>query len=75
MNSGSMPLFWNARTFVGFMFVFPAGLALYVCVNTTISIFQMWLVRRKFPMPPSTAAAAAETGAFVGGPAALTAEH
>jgi len=45
--------------FVAFMFVFPAGLALYVCVNTTMSILQMWLVRRKYPPPGSTAVAAA----------------
>mgnify|MGYP002634085457 CR=1 FL=1 len=43
--------------FVAFMFVFPAGLALYVCVNTTMSILQMWLVKRKYPTPPAPAAA------------------
>ena len=42
--------------FVAFMFVFPAGLALYVCVNTTMSILQMWLVRRRFSDPPPAAA-------------------
>jgi YidC/Oxa1 family membrane protein insertase len=42
--------------FVAFMFVFPAGLALYVCVNTSMSILQMWLVKRRFSTQPPAAA-------------------
>jgi len=34
--------------FVAIYFIFPAGLALYATVNTSLSILQMWLIRRKF---------------------------
>ena len=34
--------------FVFFYFLFPAGLALYATVNTSMSILQMWLVRRAY---------------------------
>ena len=33
--------------FVAIYFIFPAGLALYATVNTSLSILQMWLIRRK----------------------------
>lgn len=47
--------------FVFFYFLFPAGLALYATVNTSLSILQMWLVRRAFGNnekgPPAATAA------------------
>jgi YidC/Oxa1 family membrane protein insertase len=33
--------------FGGMMFMFPAGLVLYWCVNNTLSILQQWYITRK----------------------------
>ncbi|MCP4810525.1 MAG: membrane protein insertase YidC [Proteobacteria bacterium] len=41
--------------FVVIYFIFPAGLALYATVNTSLSILQMWLVRRKYSNQDPTA--------------------
>ena len=50
--------------FVVIYFIFPAGLALYATVNTSLSILQMWLVRRRYanqdPTTGPKAAAAAK---------------
>lgn len=35
--------------FVGIMYAFPSGLALYSFVNTVLSILQMWLINRSIP--------------------------
>jgi YidC/Oxa1 family membrane protein insertase len=45
--------------FVFIMYSFPSGLALYILVNTILSILQMWLVNKAYPMvqPPATPAA------------------
>ncbi|MCB9764083.1 MAG: membrane protein insertase YidC [Alphaproteobacteria bacterium] len=43
--------------FVGFMFIFPSGLALYILVNTVLSIVQMWLINRTIPLPVQQATA------------------
>jgi len=42
--------------FVVIMYSFPSGLALYILVNTILSILQMWLVNRAYPMVPATPA-------------------
>lgn len=45
--------------FVFIMYSFPSGLALYILVNTILSILQMWLVNKAYPMvtPPAAPAA------------------
>ncbi len=45
--------------FVFIMYAFPSGLALYILVNTILSILQMWLVNKAYPMVPPPAAPAA----------------
>ncbi len=37
--------------FTIFIFAFPSGLAVYILVNTSLSIFQMWLINRANPLP------------------------
>jgi YidC/Oxa1 family membrane protein insertase len=51
----AMPL-----VFVFIMYSFPSGLALYILVNTILSILQMWLVNKAYPMVPPPAAPAAQ---------------
>ncbi|MCB9793926.1 MAG: membrane protein insertase YidC [Alphaproteobacteria bacterium] len=41
--------------FVFFMFIFPSGLALYILINTILSIVQMWLINRTIPIPVANA--------------------
>lgn len=36
--------------FVGIMYAFPSGLALYIFVNTLLSIAQMWMINRSIPV-------------------------
>ena len=40
-----MPMF-----FVVFMFAFPSGLNIYILINTLLSITQMWLINRAYPV-------------------------
>jgi YidC/Oxa1 family membrane protein insertase len=49
----AMPL-----VFVFIMYSFPSGLALYILVNTCLSILQMWLVNKAYPVvsPPTATA-------------------
>ena len=37
--------------FTIFIFAFPSGLAVYILVNTSLSIFQMWRINRANPLP------------------------
>lgn len=49
--------------FVAFYFTFPAGLAIYSTTNISLSILQMWLIRKRFakngPKPPISTPATA----------------
>ncbi len=45
-----MPMF-----FVVFMFAFPSGLNIYILINTLLSITQMWLINRAYPVPEPVA--------------------
>ena len=36
--------------FVGIMYAFPSGLALYIFINTLLSIAQMWMINRSIPV-------------------------
>jgi len=36
--------------FVAFMFAFPSGLNIYILINTLLSITQMWLINRAYPV-------------------------
>ncbi|MED5370062.1 MAG: membrane protein insertase YidC [Myxococcota bacterium] len=38
--------------FVFFYFTFPAGLAIYSTTNITLSLLQMWVIRRRLAKPP-----------------------
>lgn len=42
-----------------FFFTFPAGLVVYIFVNTTLSVLQQWYIRRTFKTTPTTAEAGA----------------
>jgi YidC/Oxa1 family membrane protein insertase len=42
--------------FGGMMFMFPAGLVLYWCVNNTLSILQQWYITRKLRVETEAAA-------------------
>lgn len=37
-----------------FFFTFPAGLVIYIFVNTTLSVLQQWYIRRNFSTAPKT---------------------
>ncbi|MFT5582918.1 MAG: YidC/Oxa1 family membrane protein insertase [Cognaticolwellia sp.] len=43
--------------FVFFYFTFPAGLAIYSTTNITLSLLQMWVIRRRLAKPPTGAPA------------------
>ena len=43
--------------FVFFYFTFPAGLAIYSTTNITLSLLQMWVIRRRLAKPPPGAPA------------------
>lgn len=49
-----MPLIFGV-----FFFTFPAGLVVYIFVNTTLSVLQQWYIRRTFKTAPKTAEAGA----------------
>ena len=42
--------------FVFFIFSFPSGLALYICVNSVLTIFQQWLINRNYRKTLATSA-------------------
>jgi YidC/Oxa1 family membrane protein insertase len=57
---------WMPLIFGLLFFAFPSGLAVYVFVNVTLSIFQQWLINRSADPPPATTVPSPATGGATG---------